>query len=124
MPRLVPPCVLLAPAILASHSAYADDVVIVDAEAHCVDTRCQFSVTLRHADQGWDHYADQWRIVDADGNELGVRTLLHPHVEEQPFTRSLGDVTVPAHLDRVTVVARDSVHGESDQTYTILLKHR
>ena len=54
-----------------------------------------FSVTLRHGDTGWDDYADGWRVVMEDGTVLGTRTLYHPHVQEQPFTRSLGDVTIP-----------------------------
>lgn len=47
------------------------------------------SVTLAHPDTGWDHYADGWRIEAEDGTVIGTRELLHPHVEEQPFTRSL-----------------------------------
>ena len=42
-----------------------------------------------HPDTGWDDYADGWRVLDMDGNELGMRVLHHPHVDEQPFTRSL-----------------------------------
>ncbi len=46
-------------------------------------------VTLSHPDTGWDHYADGWEVIAADGNRLGLRVLAHPHVNEQPFTRSL-----------------------------------
>ena len=70
-----------------------------------------FDVTLRHADSGWEHYADAWEIRDADGTVLARRVLVHPHVNEQPFTRSLGGVRPPASLRRVTVVAHDSLHG-------------
>jgi hypothetical protein len=69
------------------------------------------SVTLRHADSGWDHYADAWRVVAADGAVIGTRTLYHPHVNEQPFTRSLSGVNPPADAARVYVEAHDSVHG-------------
>jgi len=71
----------------------------------------RFDVTVRHDDAGWDHYADQWEVVAPDGTVLGQRVLLHPHVEEQPFTRSLTGVAVPEGVDRVTVRARDSQHG-------------
>ncbi len=71
------------------------------------------SVTLRHADTGWDHYADAWRVVAADGAVIGTRTLYHPHVDEQPFTRSLDGVKPPAGATRVFVEAHDSVHGWS-----------
>tara|TARA_R110002020_G_scaffold59497_3_gene162181 strand:+ start:2074 stop:2451 length:378 start_codon:yes stop_codon:yes gene_type:complete len=71
----------------------------------------RFDVTVRHADEGWDHYADRFEVVAPDGAVLGVRKLLHPHVDEQPFTRSLSGVAVPAGTGRVTVRAHDSVHG-------------
>ena len=66
---------------------------------------------MRHADEGWDHYADLWQIETPDGEILGERVLAHPHVNEQPFTRSLSGVRIPDSLDRVTVRAHDSVHG-------------
>ena len=69
-----------------------------------------FSVTIRHADTGWDHYADKWDVTGADGSIYGTRTLYHPHVDEQPFTRSLSGVTIPAGVQEVTVRAHDSVH--------------
>ena len=46
-----------------------------------------FDVTVAHNDEGWDHYADWWRILDPDGNELARRVLRHPHLDEPPFTR-------------------------------------
>jgi len=71
----------------------------------------RFEVTVAHADTGWEHYADGWEIATPDGSRLGYRELLHPHVTEQPFTRSLGGVAIPAELGRVTIRAHDSLHG-------------
>jgi hypothetical protein len=71
----------------------------------------EFQVTVRHADEGWDHYADAWEILALDGRVLGTRTLLHPHVGEQPFTRSLSGVRIPEGHGEVRLRARDSVHG-------------
>lgn len=71
----------------------------------------RFDVTVAHEDTGWDHYADVWEVVAPDGSVLGVRTLLHPHVDEQPFTRSLAGVKVPPGVDSVTIRAHDKVHG-------------
>jgi len=71
----------------------------------------RFSVTVRHADEGWDHYADTWHVLGPDGSVLGERVLLHPHVEEQPFTRSLAGVAIPDALGVVELRAHDSVHG-------------
>ncbi len=33
-------------------------------------------------------YVDGWHVETAEGEILGTRILLHPHVGEQPFTRS------------------------------------
>ena len=73
-------------------------------------TTCRFSVTVQHADEGWEHYANRWEIIGPSGKVIGVRELAHPHVNEQPFTRSLGNVNVPADISEVTVRAHDSVH--------------
>lgn len=70
-----------------------------------------FSVAVRHADEGWDHYADRWDVVAPDGEVLGTRVLLHPHVGEQPFTRSLSGVKIPEGTGKVVVRAHDKVHG-------------
>lgn len=82
----------------------ADSITIEAVEARQSGDQWNFSVTLRHADGGWDHYADGWEIRSADGEVYGYRELLHPHVNEQPFTRSLGGVKIPT--DRTTIVVR------------------
>ncbi len=91
--------------------AWAGEADVVDAEAKCEDGACRFSVSVHHADTGWDHYADHWRVLTPDGGELGRRVLLHPHVDEQPFTRALEAVLIPEGLGRVIIEAHDSVHG-------------
>lgn len=73
------------------------------------------NVTLQHEDTGWQHYADQWRIVDSKGWVLAKRVLHHPHVEEQPFTRGLSHVQIPEQMQTVFIEARDNVHGWSSQ---------
>lgn len=70
--------------------------------------------TLLHGDTGWDHYADAWRVVDEKGEDLGTRTLYHPHENEQPFTRS-HTVHIPKGTTTVYVEAHDKVHGWSKQ---------
>ena len=86
------------------------DVVAARAEREAGGT-WRFSVTLRHGDEGWEHYADAWQVLAPDGRILATRELAHPHVDEQPFTRSLGGVRLPEGLRRVTLRGRDSVHG-------------
>lgn len=70
------------------------------------------SVTLAHSDTGWDHYADGWRIEAEDGTVISTRELLHPHVEEQPFTRSLTVNNLPD--GPLFIRAKCSVDGWSD----------
>ncbi|MBT3358426.1 MAG: hypothetical protein HN403_02220 [Rhodospirillales bacterium] len=79
----------------------------------------RFDVTVRHDDTGWDHYADRWEVLDASGKVLATRVLLHPHETEQPFTRSLSGVRIPAGLSRVIVRAHDKVHGNGSQTFAV-----
>ena len=105
-----------------SVSANAGDVTIVDAQAtKSGGNEYRFSVTLEHEDKDWHHYADEWRVLLEDGTVLGVRKLHHPHVNEQPFTRSLGGVNVPEGTEKVFIDARDSVHGRSGKLFEISL---
>ena len=110
---------LLVPLAATSIAGEAD---VLEVKASCKKQRiCSFSVTLKHADEGWEHYADQWEVLTPDGSVLGTRVLAHPHVREQPFTRSLGNVSVPEDIEKVVVRARDSVHGYGGTEKTISL---
>ncbi len=81
----------------------------------------RFDVTVRHADDGWEHYADRWEVLAPDGAELARRVLAHPHDDEQPFTRGLPRVEGPAGLRSVVVRAHDSVHGHGGAEMTVRL---
>ena len=84
----------------------------------------RFDVTVRHNDQGWDHYADAWQVIDPRGGEvLGERILAHPHDNEQPFTRSQSGIAIPAGLNRVLVRAKCSVHGFGGREILVDLTH-
>jgi len=99
------------PLLFLPAAALADDAVIEAAEARQAGDTWTFSVTLAHGDTGWDDYADGWRVVAGDGTELGFRELLHPHVSEQPFTRSLSGVTIPGGTAEVFIEARTNTDG-------------
>lgn len=101
-------------------SAGEADVLKVRAE-HAPDGTYTFHVTVGHADSGWDHYANAWTVTSLDGKLLGERILFHPHVEEQPFTRSLSGIVIPEGTTRVIVKARDSRHGEGGRSVEIAL---
>lgn len=81
----------------------------------------RFDVTVRHADTGWDHYANKWDVVAPDRTVLGTRKLYHPHVNEQPFTRSLSGVQIPAGITEVIIRAHDSNHEYGGKTITVEL---
>ncbi|MEL7480029.1 MAG: hypothetical protein AAGJ29_00565 [Pseudomonadota bacterium] len=99
-------------------SAGEADVVDVDIRPN-PDGTFFIAVTVQHADEGWDHYADAWQVVAPNGDVLATRVLAHPHVTEQPFTRFLSAVEIPADVTEVTVRARDSVHGLGGETLTV-----
>ncbi|MCB1908419.1 MAG: hypothetical protein KDH15_13710 [Rhodocyclaceae bacterium] len=102
--------------------APAGQADVVNAEAHCDSRRvCRFDVTVRHDDEGWNHYADRWDVLAPDGQVLGSRVLLHPHVAEQPFTRSLGGVVIPPELESVRIRAHDKLHGHGGREFVVRL---
>jgi hypothetical protein len=77
-----------------------------------------FDVTVSHPDTSWEDYADGWDVVTEEGVVLKAnsddpftRLLLHPHIEEQPFTRSQSGIIVPPGTVRLTVRAHDIVDG-------------
>lgn len=111
--------------LFATHAgqnhALADEVEIVKVDVSCENQSCTFDVTLKHDDTGWEHYADSWRIVTVEGDFLGERILLHPHVNEQPFTRRLDGVKIPLEIKAVWVEAHDTVHGISSERYKVEL---
>ena len=101
----------LLPLLCLAGPALADPPAITDAEARDGGSGWTFRVTLAHPDTGWDHYADGWRIETAEGRVLGTRGLAHPHVTEQPFTRSLSGVDIPEAIETVYIRAKCSVDG-------------
>ena len=100
----------------------ADDARIEAVDVSRSGDAWSFSVTLRHDDTGWDDYADGWRVVLEDGTVLGTRVLYHPHVNEQPFTRSLGGVGIPDGADQVYVEARTNTDGWGAARVSVSLK--
>ncbi len=116
---------LLASLILGmttlSVTAGESDVVDVSIES-LGGGKFRINATLSHEDTGWDHYADRWDVLDESGKVLGVRELAHPHVNEQPFTRSVS-VSIPESVKTITVQSNDSVHGAGGKTFSIDVPH-
>jgi len=113
--------VLALTAAADAGEAGAGEVEVVGVKVSGGPDSYYFSVTLLHADTGWDHYADRWQVLAPDGKVLGTRVLVHPHVDEQPFTRSLSGVKIPPGMKRVHIRAHDMVHGNSPVLYPVEL---
>lgn len=108
--------------LIGAPFAYADMPVVTGAVAkETARGVWSFSVTIRHGDTGWDDYADGWSVENAAGDELGFRKLLHPHVDEQPFTRSLSSLAIPRDTKTVFIRPRD-LTGFSSDRYEVQLR--
>ncbi|MCF6338171.1 MAG: hypothetical protein L3J84_09510 [Gammaproteobacteria bacterium] len=103
-------------------TAFAGDVAIMKVHFEQQGDSWNVNATLRHADTGWSHYADAWRVVDEKGKVLGTRTLYHPHEKEQPVTRNLRDLRIPADTHIVFIEAHDKLHGWSKQRVRVDLR--
>lgn len=112
---------LFASLVLLASPAFADNAVVQNVKVTATGGTYTFDVTISHSDSGWDDFADIWRIKDANGNVLGQRELAHPHVDEQPFTRSLSNVKIPEGVAEVFIEAHDSVNGWNPDMKTVKL---
>ena len=79
-----------------------------------------FRVSVLHTDEGWEHYADAFEIVSLSGEILATRILAHPHVNEQPFTRSI-IVKLDPSIRTVTIRAKDKIHQYGGKTIEVTL---
>lgn len=98
---------------------------------HSTDGTWTFYVTVEHTDTGWDDYADGWDVLTPQGQVLKpdpdspfTRLLLHPHVGQQPFTRSQSGIAIPEGVNQVIVRAHDIVDGFGGQEVMVDLNER
>ena len=96
--------------------------VIAATATRDADGTWQVSATLRSPYDSAERYADAWRVLAPDGTELGIRELTHDHAGEQPFTRSLAGVEIPAVVDVVTIEGRDQISGWGGTTVDVELQ--
>src|SRR3989304_2129449 len=88
---------MLLLAVFAAQASFAGEADVVDVKLRRgASGPYDFDVTVRSVDKGWDYYADAFEVLGPDGAVLGRRILYHPHETEQPFTRELHGVTIPA----------------------------
>jgi hypothetical protein len=109
-------------AAMLSGTAFAGEADVIDVKVRSAGGGAyDFDVTIRSNDTGWEHYADAFEVLGPDGTLLGQRILLHPHVDEQPFTRDLYGVAVPEGIAEVTVRARHKPKGYDGAVMTVPL---
>lgn len=82
------------------------------------DGNWRFAVTLSSKYDSPQRYADAWRVLDAEGQQLGIRVLGHHHAGEQPFTRTQA-VQIPSETKTVFVEGRDQANGWSGQRFQV-----
>ena len=82
-----------------------------------------FKASVKHNDQGWDHYANGWEVTDLKGVQLGYREITHPHVNEQPFTRRQCEIKIPVEISTVIVRARNNTNGYGGKTIKVDLNN-
>jgi len=110
----------LAAALFCASAAWAGEADVVGAKVHrAPDGTYRFDVTVRSNDRGWDYFADAFEVLAPDGRVLGRRVLLHPHENEQPFTRDLYGVKIPQGVERVVIRARHKPKGYDGKTLTV-----
>lgn len=107
---------------LVCTSSFASETYIENVEAKkSADNTFRFTVTLRHLDKSWDHYANFWQVETLQGVVLAKRVLHHPHINEQPFTRSLSSIVIPEGVRQVIVTAGCTLDGKHSKNYRVNL---
>jgi hypothetical protein len=92
--------------MVASQLACAGEADVISARAtRSADGSYRVEATIKSKDTGWDYYAERFEILAPDGKILGARVLLHPHEDEQPFTRDIDGVKIPNGVTEVKVRA-------------------
>lgn len=86
--------------------------------------RFDFDVTVSSPYDTPRRYADAFKVASKEGVVYGERKLLHDHATEQPFTRDLYGVAVPAGVRVVVIQARDSAFGYGGKSLTAALPGR
>ena len=97
--------------------------VIAATAARASDGTWSFDVTIRSNDKNFNYYCDRFEVLSPSGGVLGVRELEHPHADEQPFTRELRGVKIPAGgiVRSVLVRAHHGVRGYDGATVKVKL---
>ena len=100
-------------------TADADFPDVIEAELSDEGDTYSLEVTMSSEYDTPERYADGWRVLDPEGNELGTMELGHDHASEQPFTRSQSDLEIPDGVERVTIEGHDLENGYGGATVDV-----
>ena len=84
---------------------------VIFAEVVKTGSSYRVTATVSSPDTGWEKYADRLVVRTPSGFVLQSLELEHPHLTEQPFTRTFTGVRIPEGEEVVEVAAKDSVEG-------------
>ncbi len=102
--------------------AFAEEGEVHATEVERIGMGWRIDVTVNHPDSGWQHYIDYWIVETRAGEEIGRRKLLHPHTQEQPFTRSIPNLVVPDGVHKVYIRLHCNRDGLGTRRYMVKLK--
>ena len=75
-----------------------------------------FAVTIASPDTGCEAYANWWEVITPEGELIYRRILAHSHVDEQPFIRSGGPVSIEADQP---IIVRMHMHPTGYSPYAM-----
>lgn len=108
--------------VAAAEQQYPD---VVAAQVHARGPNTfDFDVTISSPYDSGQRYADAFHVMRKDGTVYGERKLLHDHANEQPFTRDLHGVVIPAGIGGVVIQAKDLKYGYGGKTLEVALPER
>ena len=98
---------------------------VVDVRVHArSDSTYDFDATISSPYDTPQRYADAFRVMSTEGIQFGERNLFHDHANQQPFTRDLYGVAIPAGIKTVVIQARDKKYGYGGKTLQVTLPGR
>lgn len=109
--------------VFLSTISFANEASVLRVKFTCNNQNiCNFNVTIKHKDTGWKHYVNAYEILTMERVLIAKRVLHHPHVNEQPFTRSISNVKIPKNVKSVIIRAHDLIHEYGGEELIVNIK--